>query len=426
MLLIQVWNEDPAGKKDFLGVVLLPLYSISAGYHSKQWYPLGKRSTRSHIRGDIEIEIACKSNPPLPPNSVDPQQIFQEVRQFPELRQPLSIQTLTKSQKLLSFENVDSFANTFTSNSFPFQLPPEETEKLEDIATRVGLLCTDSGSKRAILVSGMLLLTNYRLIFVPLVRFARTSCSCSENNHSDAALGTREIATETAIVVNIADIMHVVSDTEVDSNGVAGGEVGCVHETLRIKVIDGRRISFIFMEITTEGAGAAPPAISTASHRNSGVAGMVPYSDESVDASSSDTTTDDGVSMSPYASGKSSAASRSGKHVSTGSNGGISTMFRRVSNNSSTSSTVVRQRKASTDVRSVRVPLGDSSYLASDGAPTPALFELPYVDTTSYTYRFLTSQDAFIGCLLLDADDADEGSRCNRLFNRLFFRVRNF
>jgi Ca2+-dependent lipid-binding protein len=48
---IEVWDEDDISADDFLGSVLIPLYSLREGMSSVKWYPLGRRSNKSHVSG---------------------------------------------------------------------------------------------------------------------------------------------------------------------------------------------------------------------------------------------------------------------------------------------------------------------------------------------------------------------------------------
>jgi hypothetical protein len=60
---VEVWDEDYTSADDFLGSVFIPVGSFYDGYNSQRWYRLGKRSSKSNVRGEIEIEIAVTGQP---------------------------------------------------------------------------------------------------------------------------------------------------------------------------------------------------------------------------------------------------------------------------------------------------------------------------------------------------------------------------
>lgn len=56
-IMVQFWDEDSAAKADFLGQVQLDLADVPAGALLTRWYPLQKRSSRSHVAGEARISI---------------------------------------------------------------------------------------------------------------------------------------------------------------------------------------------------------------------------------------------------------------------------------------------------------------------------------------------------------------------------------
>lgn len=56
-IFIRMWDEDLLKKADFLGQVEIPLADLPLGIPTSKWYPLQKRSRKSHVAGDLHLLI---------------------------------------------------------------------------------------------------------------------------------------------------------------------------------------------------------------------------------------------------------------------------------------------------------------------------------------------------------------------------------
>lgn len=69
-LTVMVWDKDTIGRDQFLGKLDLKCPILPSGYHlPRGWHTLQKRSWRSHISGDIEVEVVIV--PFYPPRATD-------------------------------------------------------------------------------------------------------------------------------------------------------------------------------------------------------------------------------------------------------------------------------------------------------------------------------------------------------------------
>ncbi len=69
-LTVMVWDKDTIGRDQFLGKLDLKCPILPTGYHlARGWHALQKRSWRSHISGDIEVEVVIV--PFYPPRAAD-------------------------------------------------------------------------------------------------------------------------------------------------------------------------------------------------------------------------------------------------------------------------------------------------------------------------------------------------------------------
>lgn len=158
-LRVEVWSEDLLSQDVFLGVVYVPLLPISLSKHQQMWYKLGKRSTKSRVDGEIELEISCDQV--LDENSL---KMYHEVITLTELH--LCMSDILEDSESKDAVDASAYAR---KRVFPTTFPPLETEMIEDMATNVIL----KPSMNALAFSsGVLLLTNYRLIFVSHSRLA--------------------------------------------------------------------------------------------------------------------------------------------------------------------------------------------------------------------------------------------------------------
>lgn len=168
---IEVWNDDPmhSSRDNFLGVIYIPILSLQKNSASSLWYKLGKRSSRSNIRGEIKVCVTC--NCPVDPHIL---KVLREVQMIPELQTKgidilrcgkFGDSTSKETISIQSPEAVDAF------DLFPGTMPPLETECIEDLSLRVTLKPSLDKSTYAS-TEGLLLLTNYRLVFVSHSRIA--------------------------------------------------------------------------------------------------------------------------------------------------------------------------------------------------------------------------------------------------------------
>ena len=212
--IVEVWDEDFTSADDFLGTVFIPVFSFYDGYNSKRWYPLCKRSAKSTVSGEIEIEISCSGQPD---GDLLAWQFFYEVQKLPEFSMDLvaledgngqiglknafvrgdfgestantarnsltdsarpSLESLTQMHasvdpvQLLEErpsgselgKEANKEASDLTLYGFPFNFPAIENETLEDISFSCDIIVTINNQK--IEMDGVLLLTSYRLIFL--------------------------------------------------------------------------------------------------------------------------------------------------------------------------------------------------------------------------------------------------------------------
>lgn len=229
---IDIWDEDYASNDDFLGLILIPLSPLRDGQSFVQWYPVGKRSPRSSVRGEIEIEISCSGDPDPAHNAWH---FFREVRQLPEFQLnycPTRFENENSNSSIC-----DKLPNNAEQCSFPFSFPPIQTEYLEDISIQV--VMSPSHSLSTIFCRGVLLLTNYRLIFVSLPRIF--SLSKLSNTRAILKQLTSSSTTDLTMQIPLGCILSASLASEVDPTNVS---VSC--ECLRIQTTDNRRLNFLF------------------------------------------------------------------------------------------------------------------------------------------------------------------------------------
>ena len=176
---VEVWDTDPlvSSRDNFLGVVYIPILALTNSENSPpRWYTLGKRSTRSRISG--EIKIAAYSEKGQDANAI---KLLRELQLLPELRSAPAAdffcQTILAHTDISQADQQQRYRQLLTAikDRFPLQMPPMETEELEDIALRVTmkpLLERSTYSPGLISADGILVLTNYRLLFVSHSRLA--------------------------------------------------------------------------------------------------------------------------------------------------------------------------------------------------------------------------------------------------------------
>lgn len=302
---IEVWDEDFSSSDDFLGCVFIPTFPLKDGDVFHQWYPLGKRTHRSAVSGEIEIEIACTGQPD---NEYVPWQFLQEVQKLPEFSLNLAAcqsgsgqvairdgpygSLLTKSAEVANDESfVRSRSNSgrgspmtlplpttsATSSKksdpiispeldligFPFLYPSIEFEYLEDISLNVSVVSLLNTGK--ISAPGVLLLTNFRLIFVSLNRILAHDEPIDENptasslnawlnvGNNMSTWGGEEtyhktfddIDLSTEVPLNTVTNIHLTTESEGTFPNVVN------YEAIKMRCSDGRTITFVFKEDST-------------------------------------------------------------------------------------------------------------------------------------------------------------------------------
>jgi Ca2+-dependent lipid-binding protein len=105
---IEVWDSNDSTSHVYLGGLSIPLFHLYGSISNTSWYNLGKRSTRSNIRGKIEIEYSCTGFPGIDINVI---KLYREIVSMRDMHIP--------------FLRLDGEANGY--KSFPFALPSIES-----------------------------------------------------------------------------------------------------------------------------------------------------------------------------------------------------------------------------------------------------------------------------------------------------------
>lgn len=234
---IEIWDKDFASSDDFLGMALIPLLPLRDGSSFRNWYPLGKRSSKSSVRGEVEIEISCSGDPDKNHYSWH---FFRIVRSLPEFRFELLSNGVLDNLEDVCDDDVTERDGEIGSNrkeGFPLYFPPIETEILEDFSIRVQLSCTTYGSK--VFVRGVLLLTNYRLIFITLTRISSGNQSIDSAVSNPLSTGASDLTTQ----IPLGCIASVSISTENEST-----TNNAIFEVIKIKTTDHRNISFVLRD----------------------------------------------------------------------------------------------------------------------------------------------------------------------------------
>jgi hypothetical protein len=216
-------DEDMVGSNDFLGTTLIPLYALTDGQSWAAWYPLYKRSSKSTISGEIEIELCCERLPGLDP-LID--RLYREITMMPDMY----FDMLPNPRSANNIEEISmGWHNLREAMGFPFRFPPAELEQVEDLSVRATLIAQSYFGK--VSSPGILILTNYRIIFV-----SRSRLSNSSHFKRNPIMRESDLTCYIPLAA-ISDIAF--SGTETDQ--LHQSQVG---EALSIKTVDGRTISF--------------------------------------------------------------------------------------------------------------------------------------------------------------------------------------
>jgi len=206
---IEVWDFNDNSSHVYLGGLSIPVFHLYGSSSNTSWYNLGKRSTRSNIRGKIEIEYSCTGFPGIDINVI---KLYREI--------------LAMSDMHIPFLGIGSDSNNY--KSFPFALPPVESEVLEDVSMKVQLKL--SGYNGTVSSRGILLLTSYRLIFVSIQRL-------TIDQHQDFINNTHDMTT----FIPLNSIIDVTESADIDT-----GNSTTSNEVINIKTCDGRELHFVF------------------------------------------------------------------------------------------------------------------------------------------------------------------------------------
>lgn len=209
---IEIWDADSGvGKDRFLGMVIIPLFMLSSETPQANWFGLGKRSSRSRVSGEIFVEVSC--NVDIETMAVT---MMKDICTLPEL-------------SLLPFLDAPGMINQNPNISETVSYFPGEL--LEDLSMHV-ILKADIGGE-CFYSNGIMLLTNYRLIFVGASRLSAVR-RCNTEKCTDDARG--DICT----YVTIGSIVQVSMGEEPDYLNPS-----LTIETIRIRTCDSRVCSVL-------------------------------------------------------------------------------------------------------------------------------------------------------------------------------------
>ena len=237
---IEVFDKDNAKSDDFIGRVMIPLMPLRDGITVRKWYSLGKKSTKAITRGDIELELSVNGDWDIERNAT---RFFEYIRLLPELR--------------INFLNpaVQPDLHSSFEDSFPFIFPPSESEWLEDICVRCQLSCVTYSSRAS--CKGVLLLTNYRLIFISLSKILNEN---SDNTKAGLYCSTTSLVNDLTTQIPLGCISSINLNNEPDPTNN-----NTVSEILRLETVDHRSMTFVFrgdLEYLPQNGGV-PSNIST-------------------------------------------------------------------------------------------------------------------------------------------------------------------
>jgi hypothetical protein len=226
---IEVWDNDPmiSARDNFLGVIHLPILSLPQNQVLPKWYKLGKRTSKSHVTGEIRIIAYSDRTPDA--NAV---RLLGEIQKIPELNHGNGLHVTSSNTWNALFQDDASLPSNEFIGRFPTQFPPLETETLEDLSLLVSLrpFVDKLSILQPLYTDGLLLLTNYRLIFVSHRRLADDSGS--ENNLAD-----HHSQSELSCVVPLASVVSVTMSLLPDPS-VLGNSPGPFLDALTIRTND--------------------------------------------------------------------------------------------------------------------------------------------------------------------------------------------
>lgn len=219
---IEVWDENDIMLDQFLGMVLIPMYALREGDTIGGWYPLCKTSVKSEITGKIEVEITCTNLPGLEPLV---HQLFREVQHLEEF-QIKGLDNLVQSSSKKAAIACEMLGMEYATG-FPFTFPAFELEHLEDMSMRVTLVVQSTSGK--LFCPGILMLTNYRLLFVSKARM-RAGDAFYDN--------TLLYESDLSCQIPICNIVHCQEETSEESKSQS--------KSIEITDCEGRHLVFLF------------------------------------------------------------------------------------------------------------------------------------------------------------------------------------
>ncbi len=311
-------NSSQSQNSRLLGVVHIPILCLTQSNYLMAWYPLGKKSSKSMgAYGEVEVEIACTG---LPDQEQLPWLLFREVQKLSDFTMNVAAKADGAGQIALTSLRSDfsnSARRTATStqvpaemttpifkadmtidtaalpgkeseqfeeqiSGFPLHFPSIEVEVLEDFSLHVSLVSSINGSK--VSSPGVLLLTNFRLIFVSLIRIIRNSGHSEADklqqeditlsgdgngdgtnawnlDHEAPLQSSREV--DLSLQIPIFAIINVSMTSEADTE-VAG--TGGYNDAIRIKTNDFRTVHFTFREVEVAENTSSNEAITSYVH----------------------------------------------------------------------------------------------------------------------------------------------------------------
>jgi hypothetical protein len=231
---VEVWDTDPliSSRDNFLGVVYIPILSLACSTSEPKWYTLGKRSSRSHVNGEIKILAFSDKKPDE--NGV---KLLRELQSLPELGQPSSAEAFSAAVVAGAecgedYSREDEYKELIGGivRRFPVKIPCTETEVVEDIALKVSmkpLVEKTTYSPGVISSDGILVLTNYRLLFV---------------SHSRLAFANEDTSTMSAAMAELTSSIPIAQITSVELNIEQDPlqNSGVLYDSLSVRTNDSR------------------------------------------------------------------------------------------------------------------------------------------------------------------------------------------
>lgn len=204
---VEIWDEDSGVAKDrFLGLIIIPLFMLPCRAPQSKWYGLGKRTSRSRVGGEVFIELSCNVEVELMA-----EKMLKDISRLPEL-------------SLLPYLNTPGLLNGNSNFNETVSYFPGEV--LEDMSMHV-IMKADLGGE-CFYSNGIMMLTNYRVIFVGASRL-------NASRRADAALQPDDPKGDICTYVTIGAIVQVSMGEEPDYLNPSLSV-----ETIRLRTSDSR------------------------------------------------------------------------------------------------------------------------------------------------------------------------------------------